>query len=276
MVILRPFTVLMVTTPASFDALPSGWVIWPYQRSRFSCVPPPLPGPKKKSTASASSVSVPTFGTRNCAARMSDGAGTRTHSLGCEKRNPAACVRTGSAHASELLPAARRIAKRTRMRARSVFERTPSTAGSGRYRSRTLSRAIPSCHRGGVPSPRELSVVDAAGLIARRDTVLCGFVSGQPKGILDALGARDDLDDVLLFTGILAAPYALLQNPKIRVRSGFFGPIERMARAAGARVDFLPGDFHGLERLALEMKPRVVLAVTTPPDADGWLSFGTH
>jgi acyl-CoA hydrolase len=49
-----------------------------------------------------------------------------------------------------------------------------------------------------------------------------------------------------------------------------------MARAAGARVDFLPGDFHGLERLALVHQPRVVLAVTTPPDADGWMSFGTH
>ena len=123
---------------------------------------------------------------------------------------------------------------------------------------------------------RELSVAEAAALIGPRDTVMCGFVSGQPKGILETLGTRGDLEDVLLFTGILAAPYSLLQNPKIRVRSGFFGPIERMARAAGARVDFLPGDFHGLERLALVHKPRVVLAVTTPPDADGWMSFGTH
>ncbi len=123
---------------------------------------------------------------------------------------------------------------------------------------------------------RELAVGDAAALIAPRDVVTCGFVSGQPKGILDAFGARTDLEDVLLVTGLLAAPYALLQNPKIRVWSGFFGPIERMARAAGARVEFLPGDFHGLERLALVHKPRVVLAVTTPPDADGWMSFGTH
>jgi acyl-CoA hydrolase len=123
---------------------------------------------------------------------------------------------------------------------------------------------------------REVSVADAAGLIAPRDVVACGFVSGQPKGILDALGVRTDLDDVLLVTGLLAAPYTLLQNPKIRVWSAFFGPIERMARAAGARVEFLPGDFHGLERVALVHRPRVVLAVTTPPDADGWLSFGTH
>src|SRR5262245_32571838 len=123
---------------------------------------------------------------------------------------------------------------------------------------------------------RELAIGDAAALIAPRDVVTCGFVSGQPQGILGALGARTDLDDVLLITGLLAAPYALLQNPKVRVWSGFFGPIERMARAAGARVEFLPGDFHGLERLALIHRPRVVLAVTTPPDADGWMSFGTH
>ena len=127
-----------------------------------------------------------------------------------------------------------------------------------------------------MPLARELSVSDAAALIAPHDTVLCGFVSGQPQGILEALGARTDLEDVELSTGLLAAPYALLQHPKIRVRSGFFGPIERMARAAGTRIDFIPGDFHGLERLALTSKPRVVLAVTTPPDADGWLSFGTH
>jgi acyl-CoA hydrolase len=123
---------------------------------------------------------------------------------------------------------------------------------------------------------RELSVADAAALIERRDTVLCGFVSGQPQGILAALGERDDLEDVRLFTGLLAAPYALLQRAGVRVVSGFFGPIERAARAAGSGVEFLAGDFHGLERTALVHPPRVVLAVTSPPDADGWLSFGTH
>src|SRR5262245_53345441 len=123
---------------------------------------------------------------------------------------------------------------------------------------------------------RELPTAAAAALIAPRDTVLCGFVSGQPAGILEALGERADLEDVVVLTGILAAPYAFLRHPGVRVVSGFFGPIERMFKAAGARIDFLAGDFHGLERLALVHKPRVVLAVTTPPDADGWMSFGTH
>jgi acyl-CoA hydrolase len=62
----------------------------------------------------------------------------------------------------------------------------------------------------------------------------------------------------------------------VRVVSGFFGPIERTALAAGARVSYLPADFNSLERLALRMKPRVVLTVTSPPDREGWLSFGLH
>ena len=119
-----------------------------------------------------------------------------------------------------------------------------------------------------------VTVEEAARLVQPRDTVLCGFAAGQPVGILEAFGTRGDLEDVTLYTGLLVRPYAFLQAPGVHVVSGFFGPIERAARALGASVEYLPADFHGLERLALRTKPRVVLAVTSPPDADGWLSFG--
>src|SRR5438477_3075782 len=126
------------------------------------------------------------------------------------------------------------------------------------------------------PKSQKLDPEGAARLVQPRDTVLCGFVAGQPVGFLDALGARTDLEDVALYTGLLTQPFALLKNPGVRVVSGFFGPIERMARAAGARVSYLPADFNGLERRALRMKPRVALAVTSPPDREGWLSFGVQ
>lgn len=122
--------------------------------------------------------------------------------------------------------------------------------------------------------PGETTLAAAVALVQPRDTIVCGFVAGQPAGFLDALGKRGDLADVVLWTGLLSAPYALLQNPGVRVVSGFFGPIERMARAAGARVSYLSADFNGLEHRARRLAPRVALAVTTPPDADGWLSFG--
>ena len=123
---------------------------------------------------------------------------------------------------------------------------------------------------------KRLELWEAVSLVRPRDTILCGLATGQPTGLLEVLGARTDLEAVDLYCGILVRPYAFLQNPAVRVVSGFFGPVERMARAAGARVDFLPADFHGLERLALRMRPRVVVATTTPPDADGFLSFGLH
>jgi acyl-CoA hydrolase len=123
---------------------------------------------------------------------------------------------------------------------------------------------------------KQLTLDAAIALIQPRDTLACGFVAGQPAGLLEALGARTDLEDVALYTGLLLRPYRLLQNPGVRVRSGFFGPIERMARSAGARVSYLPRDFNGLERLAERVPPRVVLAVTTPADADGYLNFGVH
>ena len=123
---------------------------------------------------------------------------------------------------------------------------------------------------------QRLTLEAAVALVRPRDTLACGFVAGQPAGFLDALGARHDLTDVTLYTGLLVQPYTLLQNPGVRIVSGFFGPIERMARAAKARVSYLPRDFNGLERLAERLVPRVVLAVTTPPDADGYLSFGVH
>jgi acyl-CoA hydrolase len=121
---------------------------------------------------------------------------------------------------------------------------------------------------------QQLEVDEAARLILPSDAVLCGFAAGQPVGLLEALGARGDLEGVVVYTGLLIRPFAILQHPAVRVVSGFFGPIERAARAVGAPIEYLPADFHGLERLALQLKPRVVLAVTSPPDAEGWLSFG--
>lgn len=127
-----------------------------------------------------------------------------------------------------------------------------------------------------MPAARPLTAAEAAALVRPVDTLLTGFAGGQADAILEAIGARPDLTDVTLFTGLLGAPYRLLLHPGVRVVSGFFGPIERAARKEGCRVEYVAADFHGLEAMALRMKPRVVLAVTTPPDADGWLSFGIH
>jgi acyl-CoA hydrolase len=126
------------------------------------------------------------------------------------------------------------------------------------------------------PKSRRMTPESAAALVGPRDEILVGLAVGQPIGILEALGARTDLEDVRVYGGLLLRPFSFLQNPGVRYVSGFYGPIERMLRDAGTVIEFLACDFHGFERLAARMKPRIVLAPTTPPDAGGWLSFGVH
>ena len=55
---------------------------------------------------------------------------------------------------------------------------------------------------------RRLALADAAALVHPRDTIACGFVSGQPTGLLGALATRGDLEDIVLSTGLLVEPYA--------------------------------------------------------------------
>ncbi len=122
----------------------------------------------------------------------------------------------------------------------------------------------------------ERSVEEAAALIRPADILAFGFAIGQPVGILEALGKRQDIENVVLYCGLLSRPFAWLDNPAFHVRSAFYGPIERASADLRCDLQFLAAGFRGLERLALRLRPRVVLARTTPPDSQGWLSFGIH
>jgi acyl-CoA hydrolase len=121
--------------------------------------------------------------------------------------------------------------------------------------------------------------VSAAELATRLDGVeslVTGLVTGQARAVLRAIGRRDPARPLTLYVGLLVEPYPCLRDPAVRVVSGFFGPIERMARAAGFGVEFLPADFHGFERLTFALRPRAVAALVSPPDDDGFCSFGLH
>lgn len=55
----------------------------------------------------------------------------------------------------------------------------------------------------------------AVRLIQRRDSVLAGFAAGQPTGLLNALGERTDVEEIVLYTGLLLRPYTFLRNPSV-------------------------------------------------------------
>ncbi len=119
-------------------------------------------------------------------------------------------------------------------------------------------------------------LADVVALIRPVDTMAVPIAIGQPQAFLHALAERNDYTDLSIFSGLVIQPYAVLQQPGVRLISGFFGPMERMLVTMSARVDYLPADFLGWERYALKAKPRVLASVLSPMDDHGFLSFGLH
>ncbi len=123
---------------------------------------------------------------------------------------------------------------------------------------------------------RRRSMMEAVGLVQRRDMIAVPIATGQPAAFLQALGERDDWQELTIFSGILIEPYNVFLKPGVRLISGFYGPLERMMKAAGARIQYLPADFLGYERFAKQMKPRVVASAVSAMDEHGFLNFSLH
>jgi len=120
------------------------------------------------------------------------------------------------------------------------------------------------------------SVRDTVNLLRPDDTLAAPIATGQPATFLSALGERSDYAGLTIFTGLMIEPYPVLQQPGVRMISGFYGPIERMLKSMGANVDYLPADFLGWERYALRASPRVVVSALAPMDNHGYLNFSLH
>jgi len=120
------------------------------------------------------------------------------------------------------------------------------------------------------------TVREAVDLIKVDDTLAAPIATGQPAAFLSALAERTDYRQLTIFTGLIIEPYAVLQQPGVRLISGFYGPIDRMLKSMGANVEYLPADFLGWERYARAARPRVVASALAPMDGHGYLNFGLH
>ena len=99
---------------------------------------------------------------------------------------------------------------------------------------------------------------------------------GVPGQFLHALDARQDWVDLQIDGALLPDLFGVFTKPGVSYRSGFYGPAERFLLSAGARVDFVPSDFRGFISALEQQSSRVVGAMATPPDADGWMSLSLH
>ena len=110
---------------------------------------------------------------------------------------------------------------------------------------------------------------EAAKQLEPADTLGIPLGPGQPPEFLQALGRRDDWDNLRIYGALLAVGSDVFNHPKVHYLSGFFGPLERMLRDAGANIGFAPADFRRLEPLLAEQAPRVMATVAAPPDGTG-------
>ncbi|OFV87565.1 MAG: hypothetical protein A3J75_08065 [Acidobacteria bacterium RBG_16_68_9] len=117
---------------------------------------------------------------------------------------------------------------------------------------------------------------ESVDLIRPIDTLAAPIITGQPAAFLSALAERDDYEDLAIFGGLLIEEYAVLRQRGVRYLSGFYGPIDRGLKSAGAHVAYLPVDFLGWEWYARRATPRVIASALSPMDTRGFLSFGLH
>ncbi len=123
---------------------------------------------------------------------------------------------------------------------------------------------------------RPEKIGDILTLFKPRDHLSIPLATGQPMALMNALSDRTDWERLEIFTGLLSFPYPILMNPNVYVTSGYYGPIERYLNAQGFHMNYFPSDFTGFEIYALKKPSRVVATTLSPPDADGYLTFGTH
>ena len=117
---------------------------------------------------------------------------------------------------------------------------------------------------------------EAAGRLEPAETLGIPLGPGQPPEFLQALGRRDDWENLRIYGALLAVGSDVFNHPKVHYLSGFFGPLERMLRDAGANIGFAPADFRRLAPLLAEQAPRVMATVAAPPDQNGFCSLSLH
>ena len=123
---------------------------------------------------------------------------------------------------------------------------------------------------------RPITAQQAAARLRPSDTLGIPLATGQPAAFMQALGERDDWQDLRIYGALLVVWSEVFKHPQVHYLSGFFGPVERMLRDSGANISFAPADFRRFEPLLEEQGPRVMATAASPPNEEGWCSLSLH
>ena len=117
---------------------------------------------------------------------------------------------------------------------------------------------------------------EAAALVRTRDTIGFGLGPGNPDSFLNALGGRDDWENLVLGGALLLGYYDVFTKTGVSYRSGFFGPAERVLLAEGHEIELVPGGFRQFAPILARFAPRIMTCQAAPPDDDGKVNLSLH
>ena len=124
---------------------------------------------------------------------------------------------------------------------------------------------------------RLMTAQEALRMVHSGDRVYIGTCSSVAEGLCDVLADRaDELEDVTLLSSNVVAPLRILEGKSdtFRLHSYFLGPQERNMLRAG-RGDYTSVHLHEIEIFCRETSaPNVALLEVSPPDEEGYMSFG--
>jgi acyl-CoA hydrolase len=121
-----------------------------------------------------------------------------------------------------------------------------------------------------------LSPNEAAARLNPADTLGLPLGTGVPIRFVEALGGRDDWQDLRIQGALMTALSEVFLHPNVHYLSGFFGPLEQALRDQGANVGFVPADFRRFDALLQQSPSRVLATAAAPPDGDGFCSLSLH
>src|SRR3954447_9012313 len=105
---------------------------------------------------------------------------------------------------------------------------------------------------------RELTPDEAAAEVRGVDTLGLPLGPGHPAAFLEALGRRTDWEHLRIGGALLTVLSDLFMHPNVHYLSGFYGPLERILRDAGANIGFAPAAFRRFEPILAADPPRVM------------------
>lgn len=125
-----------------------------------------------------------------------------------------------------------------------------------------------------IAAAKRKSIEEFLAMIRPTDSLSCSIAGGQPRTLLNALSQLPAIEQLSIFTGLLAFPYPVLSNPNVQLTSGYYGPIERQLNEMGFNVGYMPLPFRAFETYVKAFQPRVVMTTLGPMDSEGYFSFG--